>query len=195
MAEEISAAVDDTIAKSTLDLSGFRHPKKRAFLAAFAVAGTIAGACRAAKITRPTAKAWKQKDPAFAAAWEEAIDAAGDNMEQHAIERATAGWLEPVFGTVYNEAGRPVGKQIVGHVRRKSDTLLIFLLKGAKPEKYADRKFLSGADGGPLKVEVSQAAEKYNRLRFWPDGRERMSEAEIKKTFPALLAAVSGSEN
>ena len=48
------------------------------------------------------------------------------------------GWEEPV-GWYKGEAG--------GTVRRFSDTLLIFLLKGAAPEKYRERLEVRGALG------------------------------------------------
>ena len=65
----------------------------------------------------------------FLKAFEEAKIIAGEILEAEAIERATVGTPEPVY-----YRGR-----VVGYITRKSDTLLIFLLKGLMPEKYRDR--------------------------------------------------------
>jgi hypothetical protein len=61
---------------------------------------------------------------------------AADALEAEAIRRAFEGQEEPT-GWYKGQPG--------GYVRRYSDTLLIFLLKGAKPEKYADRMELRGS--------------------------------------------------
>src|SRR5690606_18484748 len=71
----------------------------------------------------------RKEDPDFAAAWDEAMEQASDALEVEARRRAIEGWDEPVF---YQ------GME-TGMVRKFSDTLLIFLLKGARPEKYRDR--------------------------------------------------------
>jgi hypothetical protein len=47
-------------------------------------------------------------------------------LEDEAVRRAYEGWLKPVF---YQ------GRQC-GAVRRYSDKLLMFLLKGWRPERY-----------------------------------------------------------
>ncbi len=58
-----------------------------------------------------------------------------DVLEDEAHRRAVEGWDEPA-GWYKGEAG--------GVVRRYSDTLLIFKLKGELPQKYAERVQLSG---------------------------------------------------
>lgn len=125
--------------------NAFRHPKKRAFLAAYATCGNITTAAEAAKIDRTTYYVWTENDPDFVTAANFAREEAADRLEEEARRRAAEGFNEPVF---YQ------GEQ-VGAVRRYSDTLLIFLLKGARPEKYADRHEVSGRNGGPVGVEHS----------------------------------------
>lgn len=56
-------------------------------------------------------------------------------MEQEAFRRAVEGTEKPVFGSM----GFRMGSGEIGRVREYSDTLLIFLLKGARPEKYRER--------------------------------------------------------
>jgi len=111
------------------------HPKKRAFLAAYSETGNIRLACQAAQIGRSSHYRWLD-DPDYAEEFEQAKKDAVDVLEAEARRRAVEGWEEPV-GWYKGEAG--------GTVRRYSDTLLIFLLKGAAPQKYRERMEVSGA--------------------------------------------------
>lgn len=104
------------------------HAQKTAFLAAFAEVGTVKSAAKAAGISRTTHYNWLRDDPAYAVALEQAAADAGDRLEAEAVRRAVEGWDEPVFHR----------GEVVGYVHKYSDTLLIFALKGAKPEKYKD---------------------------------------------------------
>ena len=119
--------------ETTEELRG--HPKKRAFLAAYRETGNIRLACQAAQIGRSSHYRWLD-DPDYAEEFERAKKDAVDVLEAEARRRAVEGWEEPV-GWYKGEAG--------GTVRRYSDTLLIFLLKGAAPEKYRERMEVSGA--------------------------------------------------
>ncbi len=92
-------------------------------------------AARAAKINRSTHYRWLE-DLEYADAFDEAKEEAVDVLEMEARRRAVEGIDRPVF---YQ------GKK-VGSVRSYSDTLLIFLLKGAMPEKYRERHELSGGE-------------------------------------------------
>lgn len=68
------------------------------------------------------------------------------------MRRAREGVDEPVF---YQ------GDEC-GSVRKYSDTLAIFLLKGAMPEKYREntRMELTGANGGPVQISDTERAAK-----------------------------------
>lgn len=123
-------------------------PKRQsAFLAAIARTGNITIAAQAAHIDRRRHYEWLQNDPdgSYAAAFRAAEEEAVDLMEEAARQRAVDGWEEPVF---YK------GDQ-VAVIRKYSDVLLIFKLKGARPEKYKDRGQYehTGKDGGPIQVE------------------------------------------
>ena len=61
---------------------------------------------------------------------------AADSLEAEAIRRATEGTLKPT-GWHKGEPG--------GYTREYSDILLIFLLKGMKPEKYQERVQVRGS--------------------------------------------------
>jgi hypothetical protein len=105
------------------------HPKRRAFIAAYAECGTITRAAEIAGIERATHYKWLKEDPLYAKACEDAYEQAGERLEEEARRRA----VEGVKKNVYYQ-GQPCGVNT-----EYSDTLLIFLLKGAKPEKYQER--------------------------------------------------------
>lgn len=114
---------------------------QRAFLAALAETGIVAHAAKAAKVGTAAVYSLREVDAAFAEEWRLARESAADRMEKEALRRAVQGVNEPVFGS----GGTGVGTVKVGTIRRYSDTLLIFLLKGIRPEKYRERRELSGS--------------------------------------------------
>lgn len=122
---------------------------KNVFLAELAICGIVGSACKKAKIGRTTAYKTRDEDEDFAAAWDAALDTAVDAMEAEAWRRGTKGVLKPVYQS---------GKE-VGHVREYSDTLLIFMLKGARPEKYRDRQQI---DVNASLYKVYQAADGFD---------------------------------
>ena len=115
---------------------------KAAFLAAYAETGNISQAAEAAQVGRRSHYRWLARDKRYAEAFAEATEQAGDALEQEARRRAVDGVDEPVF---YQGAQ-------CGLVRKYSDTLLIFLLKGVRPEKFKDRHEHTGKDGGAIEI-------------------------------------------
>ena len=104
-----------------------RTPEKRKrFFDGFRKAGTVTGACKAAGISRSIAYEWRDKDPAFAEEWQTVEDESTDALEKEAYRRAKNG----------------------------SDTLLIFLLKGRKPETYRDRYEVKGDHTATVEVLI-----------------------------------------
>jgi hypothetical protein len=122
--------------------SHITHDKKRAFLAAFAHTGRIRRACDAAQMSWKSHYLWLDDDPEYAAAFADATRMAGDFLEDEAIRRALEGWEKKVFHQ----------GQHVDNDRLYSDPLMIFLLKGSKPDRYKDRTQLSGDANAPLEV-------------------------------------------
>lgn len=80
--------------------------------------GNVAAACRMAGIDRKTAYNHKNNDVDFAARWDDCLQEAADVLEAEAHRRAIAG----------------------------SDLLIIFLLKGLRPERYRERVVLPPAE-------------------------------------------------
>jgi hypothetical protein len=85
--------------------------------------------------------------------WDDAIEAGADVLEAEAWRRAVEGVERPIVS----------GGKVVTTVREYSDTLLIFLLKGRRPEKYA-RFEVSGANGGPIAVKTDDSPERLAAL-------------------------------
>jgi hypothetical protein len=84
-------------------------------LVAYRESGTVVHACIAAGIARRTWYQWLEADPAFASAAVEASEAVLDDLEKEAIKRAKDG----------------------------SDTLIIFLLKCLRSNKFQDRRAIT----------------------------------------------------
>lgn len=124
-----------------------RTPKTRAeFLEALKVTCNITKACELSGLARTSAYEWREDDAEFAADWQKALEVASDLLEEEAIRRAKDGTNKPVYQ----------GGQLVGHVQEYSDTLMIFLLKGAKPKKYMDRLVHTGPTGdGPIQAAIT----------------------------------------
>lgn len=124
------------------------NPKKRAYLTALIEAGgNKTEATRLAGIhqTTPYTPQWKE-DEEFQEALLIAEPAAAAHLVSEAIRRAYKGVEEPV-GWYQGKPG--------GTVTRYSDTLLIFLMKGDNPQKYADFHRHSGGDGPPIKHDIT----------------------------------------
>lgn len=102
--------------------------KEKNFLLALSLCGNVSQACRESNVPRATAYEWKEEDAEFAAAWDRARIIGAEALEDEARRRAHDGVDRPIYQ----------GGKMVGTVRDYSDTLLIFLLKGAMPERYRE---------------------------------------------------------
>lgn len=111
------------------NFTDFHNPSKRAFLSAYAETGRFDLAAQAARVTRFVHYHWMRDDPDYPAAFRQAQDMAADTLETEAVRRAVTGVDKPVFWK---------GRQI-STVKEYDTTLLIFMLKGLRPEKYKDR--------------------------------------------------------
>lgn len=159
----------DSIDMEEVGSNEITQPNKRAFLAALSEVGNITGASKITGIARKTHYNWMQEDPAYAAAYKEAIEEAAENLETEARRRAVQGTAKPVF---YQ------GNQC-GTVQEYSDTLLIFLLKGAMPEKYAER--YQGTINNNINVTIEDMSA--------DDRRKRIAELLTKKQLDSAITA------
>jgi hypothetical protein len=85
---------------------------QKAFLAALENTGSVTKAAETVNMGRSNVYQYKRSDPEFATAWEQALDIAADTLEDEARKRAFAG----------------------------SDVLLMFLLKGIRPQKWRESR-------------------------------------------------------
>ena len=105
---------------------------------------SVTRAAAKAGMGRMTAYDWRERDPEFAAAWDQAIEDGTDKLEDEAHRRAFHGTDKPVYQS----------KELVGHIREYSDTLAIFLLKARRPDKFKDRQQHEHAGGVIVEVQT-----------------------------------------
>ena len=89
-----------------------RRQWQKAFLAVLENTGSVTQAARLAKIHRRACYTHKAKDSEFSQRWDEALEQGADTLEDEARRRAFAG----------------------------SDVLLMFLLKGLRPQKWRESR-------------------------------------------------------
>lgn len=126
--------------------------QQRAFCDAYITEGTITHASTKAGVDSRYHYIWLERDPDYPEMFQAAKTAAIDQLEREARRRAIEGVEEPT-GWYKGEPG--------GFVKRYSDTLLIFLLKGALPDKYKDRHEHTGKNGGPIEVQSTVTIEQF----------------------------------
>jgi hypothetical protein len=135
--------------------------------------GNVRAACAAVATTQDTVYKLRKKSKSFAERWATAVDAAADRLEAEAWRRAHDGTLEPVF---YK------GEEC-GTIRKYSDVLLIFLLKGMRPDKYRERyqSTLVGDKASPVAVRMEVELKS-------------LSDEELLKKSAEAELVLSGSE-
>lgn len=109
---------------------------------------SVESSAQFAGLAKDTVYAHREKDSAFAAAWDKAIEAGTDRLEDEAVRRATRGVKDPV----YHEG------KIVGARLKYSDVLLITLLNARRPEKFKYRAEVT--QKSPEPVDLSKLSDK-----------------------------------
>lgn len=164
------------------DARGHLKREQRAFLAAYERVGNLSAAASAAQVWRQRHYEWMEEED-YANAFAEAQETAIDVLETEAVRRAVFGVDEPQVhkGHIqYNDDGTPVT------VKKYSDVLLIFLLKGCRPHKYRDNYSveLSGPNGGPIQVQALR--DQVNALRSDPEAMRALD--TLSEHMKALVA-------
>lgn len=113
--------------QATTDWTPEKEPWEDRFFGLLADTGNVTKAAKGVRIARQTVYSYRAKRADFAERWAEAEELGANALEDEARRRAFAG----------------------------SDTLVIFLLKAHKPDKYREtiRNEITGAAGSPLRVE------------------------------------------
>lgn len=128
--------------------------RQRAFLVAFRTTGTIAATAKKAGVGRRTVYDWMAHDAAFKAKFDSADSDFCDAVEDEMIRRGLGGVDKPVF---YKGVE-------VATVKEYSNDLLMFVAKARMPEKYKERRELTGAGGEPLiPTDVSEQVSRWLR--------------------------------
>jgi hypothetical protein len=118
-------------------------PWHATFLDALSSSGNVTAAARRAGVDRGTAYRARAAAAEFRAAWEEALEVATDALEAEARRRALEGWDEPVF----------FGGQECGRIRKYDSTLLMFLLKAHRPEKFRENSAVQHSGDLTIRIE------------------------------------------
>jgi hypothetical protein len=169
--------------------------QKKAFLSAYSESGNVTAAAMIAGVGRRTHYDWLDSDKQYAHDFQQAGEEAVDLLELEARRRAASGVDEPVIhqgqlmGRWVNAKGETVAPDAAGAkmipltIKRYSDTLLIFLMKGARPEKYRDNARVehTGKDGGPIQtMDLSRLSDReledFERLASKAGGRVHAAE-------------------
>ena len=123
--------------------------QKAAFLKIFSETGNATQAAEVAGFSRATAYRLRDSDPEFAKAWADAEAQAADRLEAEAYRRAVQGVERYVVSSgkiVKGEDSKPLIE------RHYSDQLLLALLRARSPDKFAERRQITGKNGGPVRI-------------------------------------------
>jgi hypothetical protein len=150
------------------------------FLEGLARGLSATGAAQLAGVARHSVYRWRAADPAFASAWDDAIEAGTDLLEDEVLRRALEGTQEPAIsmGKVVFQDGAPL------LLRKYADGLAQFLLRGRRREKFSDRV------SQDIKLEATVSAE--GSRSAGEIVRERL--AQLAERVPALPPADDDSQ-
>jgi hypothetical protein len=130
-------------ARSSFTRSSFNGNRINSFLHHLGITGSVSLAATRAGLDRRALYHRRDRDEAFAARWDEALNLGIDRLQDDAMRRALEGTPRGVWRN---------GKQ-VGSVRQFDNRLLQFLLKAHRPDTYGDR---SKAGASPLPFDLAQ---------------------------------------
>lgn len=126
--------------------------KQQLFCEGYTKKGTLTGAAKYAGISVSNHFRWLDVDPDYPPRFEVAKLTAQEALVEEGRRRALEGVEEPT-GWYKGQPG--------GFVRRYSDSLLQFLIKGAFPDIYKDRHEHTGKNGGPIEVQSTVTIEQF----------------------------------
>jgi hypothetical protein len=152
--------------------------RQRAFLAVYAETCSILRAAAASEVSRQSHYDWmRSPNPAYREAFEELKERLADFAEGEALQRGLHGVKRPVLY---------LGKQVMlgdGDSAQPlfethySDTLLIFMLKALRPEKYREHKSTKvDWDGDYTKLTEAQMAKMEEKALEQIEDERKMAE-------------------
>lgn len=178
------APTDDGNGDSELTTAEFSVKlRKESFLRAFPAAGGVPKAARAINIHPKTAFRWIDEDSEFREAFRIAQRTLLGNLESEAFNRAMVG--EPEF---IMHAGKMVMVKKRGKdgklrrvplvVRRKSDPILLAMLRAESPEGY-DKRLAVKPDGGGINIGPVHITNNTQINQLHPDRVADLDELEL----------------
>ena len=119
--------------------------RKEQFLNELSAGASVRAAALSVSVKPEAPYEWRKADQAFSDRWQLAEEAGTDLIEEEAYRRAVTGVEKPVYR----------GGEVVGHVSDFSDTMLMFLLRARRPERY-------GGKAGEDKLDADALAKRLN---------------------------------
>lgn len=120
------------------------------FLELLRKSGNVSASCDTAELARTAVYAWRDADPDFAAAWDDAMSLGVEALEDEARRRAFGG----------------------------SDLLMMFMLKSAKPDRYRDRSTVDvnqTITHDLRRVPMDELRKRLQQLREEQDARQPLT--------------------
>jgi hypothetical protein len=127
---------------------------REAFLEVLRETANVSEAAKSAGVSRNCAYAHQKADPAFAAAWDDAVEIATDSLVAEARRRAVDGVEEPVFHK----------GEVCGHIRRYSDRMLEILLKAHRPAQFRENVKVEHSGLGDLAGAICEARQRAKQV-------------------------------
>jgi hypothetical protein len=161
---EASLLSDKQVANLAIRSGGpFReveHDQKRAFLTVFALSGDVKRASEASGVSPQTHGYWMNSDSQYASEFNRALSMCGANLLQstaiydaiYGVKRYLWHQGEPVMWV-----NKETGEYQQAYEIQKIPKLMEFMLKNLMPDRYKDRREVSGPDGGPIELDINSA--------------------------------------
>lgn len=124
------------------------------FLRTLEECGNVLRTCETVGVSRAHAYVERDADEDFRREWAAALDAYVERLEGEADDRAVRGVMVPVVGRIGDGQDGVIATE-----RKPSDALLMFRLKALAPDRYRERRELTGAGGKPLIPERFRVAD------------------------------------
>lgn len=149
-------------ARSKITANSKTHATWVVFCATYAETGNIRRSSEAAGVDYRQYYQWVKRHPDFVEMFSDAQQAAADMLEDEAVRRAREGVRRPVMYRgkqieLYNPVSRK--KEPLWEIEY-SDVLIMFLLRGFRPQKYAPKANQDPSAGMPQIKELDGASMK-----------------------------------
>ncbi|MDE2620231.1 MAG: hypothetical protein KGL54_08725 [Sphingomonadales bacterium] len=161
---------------------GWTAERQHGFIEALLVTGSVRAAAHAVNMTPEGAYLLRRAPRAgsFRKAWEQALAAGVQRLEDIAMERALNGTEEPVYS---------YGK-LVGTRRVHNDRLLMFLLRNRAPARFAATQTRLGPDGARMVSETRLKTLKKQWRAEWEEeqAKNSVSPEQVSQSIEDKLA-------